>query len=99
MVGVAQLVELLVVVQVVAGSSPVTHPKVRSEAGCPATNPARVSPGAMTLSRRRTRPGLSRTRDAARRPRPAVGRHAAGRLASRVAGWPDEAPARRSGVR
>ncbi len=28
MVGVAQLVEHLVVVQVVAGSSPVTHPKV-----------------------------------------------------------------------
>jgi hypothetical protein len=27
MVGVAQLVERLVVVQVVAGSSPVTHPK------------------------------------------------------------------------
>ena len=26
MVGIAQLVELLVVVQVVAGSSPVTHP-------------------------------------------------------------------------
>jgi hypothetical protein len=29
MVGVAQLVEHLVVVQVVAGSSPVTHPKAR----------------------------------------------------------------------
>ena len=31
MVGVAQLVEPLVVVQDVAGSSPVTHPKVRRE--------------------------------------------------------------------
>lgn len=30
MVGVAQLVEHLVVVQVVAGSSPVTHPTARS---------------------------------------------------------------------
>lgn len=32
MVGVAQLVELLIVVQVVAGSSPVTHPRCYSHA-------------------------------------------------------------------
>jgi hypothetical protein len=34
MVGVAQLVEHLVVVQVVAGSSPVTHPKSRAAHTC-----------------------------------------------------------------
>ena len=34
MVGVAQLVEHLVVVQVVAGSSPVTHPNHRVGAVC-----------------------------------------------------------------
>ena len=35
LVGVAQLVEHLVVVQVVAGSSPVTHPKTEDPAGLP----------------------------------------------------------------
>jgi hypothetical protein len=34
MVGVAQLVERLVVVQVVAGSSPVTHPNTLGQRTC-----------------------------------------------------------------
>lgn len=41
MVGVAQLVEHLVVVQVAAGSSPVTHPSTRCRViliGCPGTS-------------------------------------------------------------
>ena len=41
MVGVAQLVEHLVVVQVVAGSSPVTHPKAK--ATCVRGNANRVA--------------------------------------------------------
>jgi hypothetical protein len=43
MVGVAQLVEHLVVVQVVAGSNPVTHPDVvRFKPSARGTTPVRV---------------------------------------------------------
>ena len=59
MVGIAQLVERLIVVQEVAGSKPVTHPKRKAPQKCGAFL---MFEGTITRSRLLTRTGRCRSR-------------------------------------